>query len=304
MTGTAPRPLVFGEALYDCFDDGATVLGGAPFNVAWHLQGFGLEPLFISRVGEDALGERLLEAMARWGMDTSGVQRDGAHGTGRVEVHMSGTDHRFEILPDQAYDHIDPAAARAAAGDPARWALLYHGSLAVRADTSAAALAALRAAAIPAFVDVNLRAPWWQCETVDRLLQGARWVKLNDEELDDLQCVGAGSGTLNQRACDFLAHYGLDSLVLTRGAEGALLLRGGQLLEGRPPRLASVADTVGAGDAFAAVTILGLLQDWPAADILGRALAFAARICQQQGATAEDPALYRQCLAEWGRDGP
>ena len=50
------RPIIFGEVLYDCFPDGQAVLGGAPFNVAWHLQGFGLNPLFISRVGDDPLG--------------------------------------------------------------------------------------------------------------------------------------------------------------------------------------------------------------------------------------------------------
>ena len=47
------RPAVFGEVLFDCFADGTRVLGGAPFNVAWHLQAFGEAPLFVSRVGDD-----------------------------------------------------------------------------------------------------------------------------------------------------------------------------------------------------------------------------------------------------------
>ncbi len=53
------RPVIFGEVLYDCFPDGQAVLGGAPFNVAWHLQGFGRAPLFISRVGDDPLGHHV-----------------------------------------------------------------------------------------------------------------------------------------------------------------------------------------------------------------------------------------------------
>jgi fructokinase len=52
-------PLVFGEVLFDCFPDGTEVLGGAPFNVAWHLQGFGLSPLLVSRVGNDARGQQI-----------------------------------------------------------------------------------------------------------------------------------------------------------------------------------------------------------------------------------------------------
>ncbi|MBA1332725.1 carbohydrate kinase, partial [Candidatus Endoriftia persephone str. Guaymas] len=50
------HPIIFGEVLFDCFEDGSRVLGGAPFNVAWHLQALGAAPLFISRVGDDSLG--------------------------------------------------------------------------------------------------------------------------------------------------------------------------------------------------------------------------------------------------------
>ena len=62
------RPLIFGEVLFDHFPDGSAVLGGAPFNVAWHLQAFGLKPLFVSRVGNDAAGESVRWAMRQWRM--------------------------------------------------------------------------------------------------------------------------------------------------------------------------------------------------------------------------------------------
>ncbi|NIV35790.1 MAG: carbohydrate kinase, partial [Anaerolineae bacterium] len=61
------RPVIFGEVLFDEFEDGSAVLGGAPFNVAWHLQGFGLNPLFISRIGTDALGAQVQQQMRDWG---------------------------------------------------------------------------------------------------------------------------------------------------------------------------------------------------------------------------------------------
>ena len=75
------RPLVFGEVLFDCFPDGAEVLGGAPFNVAWHLQGFGQEPLFVSRIGDDIRGNQIRAAMSDWGMSLSGLQLDTSHAT-------------------------------------------------------------------------------------------------------------------------------------------------------------------------------------------------------------------------------
>ena len=148
------RPLIFGEVLYDCFPDGQAILGGAPFNVAWHLQGFGLAPLFISRVGDDALGRRVREAMHSHGMDTSGLQLDSAHPTGRVTITLSGGGHDFDITPDQAYDYID----REALPSMPETALFYHGSLASRSPVSAQTLAFLRRHyAGRCLVDVNLR---------------------------------------------------------------------------------------------------------------------------------------------------
>jgi hypothetical protein len=74
------RPVIFGEVLYDCFPDGEAVLGGAPFNVAWHLQGLGLSPLFISRVGDDPLGHRVRDIIERRGAAGFGApHRQGQH---------------------------------------------------------------------------------------------------------------------------------------------------------------------------------------------------------------------------------
>ncbi|MCK9397903.1 MAG: PfkB family carbohydrate kinase, partial [Methylobacter sp.] len=67
------RITIFGEVLFDHFPDDSCVLGGAPFNVAWHLQAFGREPFFISRVGQDRLGDSIRSAMRSWDMDLSGL---------------------------------------------------------------------------------------------------------------------------------------------------------------------------------------------------------------------------------------
>jgi fructokinase len=81
-------------------------MGGAPFNVAWHLAGLGAKPLHTSRIGHDPCGDAVLAGMRDWGMDVSGIQMDTQAPTGQVQIALTGTDHSFTILPDQAYDRI------------------------------------------------------------------------------------------------------------------------------------------------------------------------------------------------------
>ncbi len=286
-------PVVFGEALFDCFPDGAEVLGGAPFNVAWHLAAFGAAPIFVSRIGEDALGERIRNAMTKLGMGTVGLQRDPVHPTGRVQVSLEGGEPSYEIVAGSAYDFIDAAALPKRAGG----GLLYHGSLALRNTDSAAALERLRADTDAIFLDVNLRDPWWSVEQVHALLDGARWAKLNDEELARLAPAGDSPQT---RAAALIGHHGLDLAYVTLGAEGAFVLTA----DGTEERIwpaghIEVVDAVGAGDGFAAVLILGLLRGWPLGETLEHAQAFASAIVGRRGATVDDPTFYANFLHAW-----
>ncbi len=305
--GSGGRPVIFGEVLFDCFPGGERVLGGAPFNVAWHLQGFGAAPLFISRIGDDALGARVRDTMQAWGMDLAGLQVDPAHPTGVVQVQLEGGQPSYHIVPRQAYDFV-AAADAAAALQGIEAALLYHGTLALRHEVSRAALETLRRAVRPVCVDLNLRAPWWDSEIVHAVLHGAQWVKLNDEELRALSLLPPNGDYWREE--DLLAaaqalrqRYGLELLVLTRGAAGACLVTAERHWQGTPEAVARVVDTVGAGDAFAAVALLGLLQGWSHAATLRRALDFAARICTIRGATTTDRELYTETLRRWQEEG-
>mgnify|MGYP005750303665 CR=1 FL=1 len=291
------RPLIYGEVLFDAFSDGQEVMGGAPFNVAWHLHGFGAAPLFISRVGRDRPGEVVLDSMRDWGMTTAGVQIDAGAPTGRVEIALHDGGHSFDILPDRAYDRIDVHDALAAARS-ASPALLYCGSLITRAPESRASLAELRAAlGAPLFVDINLRAPWWDAARVEELMHAAHWLKLNDEELSTLR-GSADPATVEAQAARLRDEHGLEWVILTRGADGASCI-GTEIHRGRAPRVDGFVDSVGAGDAFSAVTILGLLRGWDMALTLERALGFAARICQQRGALQADRDLYAGLRKDW-----
>jgi fructokinase len=286
-------PLIFGEVLFDCFEDGSRILGGAPFNVAWHLQAFECKPLLISRVGDDPMGRHIRETMLSWGMSTAGLQLDSAHASGEVKVTLNEGQPSYDILADRAYDHINPRGL-----PPADCSLIYHGTLALRQPHSAAALDALvdRHKA-PVFMDVNLRQPWCSVPETLRLIERSQWVKVNDIELEAL--VDA-AGSLEARAARLLERCGLSWLIVTRGEHGAISVdASGKLTTTQPAADTPVVDTVGAGDAFASVCILGLLKGWPHELTIERAQRFAAVVVGLRGATLNDRAAYNVLLEEW-----
>ncbi len=286
---------IFGEVLFDHFPDGKRVLGGAPLNVAWHLQAFGQAPHFISRVGNDAEGEVIREAIQDWGMDSTGLQADPERPTGKVMVSFENGEPTYDIVENCAYDAVDEAAVAASTAHPG---FLYHGSLALRSETSRRALRYLETSTPhTVFVDVNLRPPWWQRDRVLEMLRHANWVKLNRDELD-LLGRDAGNALLDPAA--FLREHDLRGLVLTLGASGAELhTQESDPIRVKPRGNIDKVDTVGAGDAFASVMILGLLKQWPLELTLQRAQDFGSEIVGHRGATVSDRAFYRPFVEEW-----
>ncbi|MCF7971636.1 MAG: carbohydrate kinase [Methylococcaceae bacterium] len=279
---------VFGEVLFDCFPSGEQVLGGAPFNVAWHLQALGDQPHFISRVGQDALGQDIIRGMNNWGMDTTSIQIDPQHQTGRVDIQMLDNEPHYTITPDCAYDFIaaDSVSNLSASG------ILYHGSLGLRNSVAREAFSVLaNNPQLAIFLDVNLRSPWWQKEDIYQCLSQARWAKLNE---DELQQLGFGATDIKQEMLRLQAQFNLQQLIVTRGSEGALVLDAqGEFFNLKPQAVDNIVDTVGAGDAFSAVFIHGLLSGWTIPDTLNRAQAFASKVIGLRGATSLDPAFYQ-----------
>lgn len=285
---------VFGEVLFDQFPDGANVLGGAPFNVAWHLKAFGQSPQFISRIGADTLGNQIRAAMQRWGMDVNFLQQDLRFPTGQVQVTIEQGEPSYAILANQAYDYIETQGL----GNVCHTGLLYHGTLATRSETSRQTLAILKNLHQGnIFVDVNLRQPWWDKSDVIELIKQANWVKLNIQELRALQ---ADSTDLKPSMEIFLSRYTLDGILLTCGEQGALALNNtGEFVSVKPKSSTDVVDTVGAGDAFSAMFLLGLNLGWPLAETMERAQSFATAITRHQGATVDDLNYYHAFIKSW-----
>ncbi len=291
--------VAFGETLVDQFRD-RNVLGGAPFNVACHLAALGAHPVLVTRAGKDELGEQLLQTMSARGLDIRGVQRDPSRPTGRVRVTERAGGHVFDILPDQAYDHIHASLARMAAMS-VHPALVYFGTLAQRGESRRALRELLAAVETCAFLDVNLRDPWVDPDVLDWSLRQAAVVKMNDDELTRLcEMFSLGGATPEACAAAMLSSFDLQRVVITLGANGAWTLdRGGRIEAVSGQALASVVDTVGAGDGFAAVFMLGMLRGWPMATLLARADSFARAICGIRGAVPATPDFYTPFLRDW-----
>lgn len=299
QTGTVA---LFGEVLADRFPD-RYVLGGAPFNVARHLQAFGLHPVLITRTGNDALREELLSSMARYEMDTIGVQCDPVHPTGQVIIHMEQGGHRFEISPNQAYDFIHAGVTRlvSLSSQPE---LIYFGTLAQRHNVSRHALNCLfQSIAAPRMLDINLREPWYDAQILKRSLSRADLVKMNSDELASianqlrLHCDGPEA-----QAAALIEQFSLQQILVTCGAEGAWELDANGMKTGASgiAPSAGIIDTVGAGDGFSAVYILGRLSSWQPGLTLSRANRFAAALCSIRGAIPDEPNFYTPFLQDWG----
>ncbi|MFT0813433.1 PfkB family carbohydrate kinase [Synechococcus sp. OH20] len=288
-------PLILGEVLFDCFPS-QVVLGGAALNVAWNLKGLGSDPLLLSRIGQDEAAEKLLAALRRQGLRLEGLQRDPIHPTGQVQVTLDAEGiPSFAILPDQAYDYIQLDIG------VLQPSLLYRGSLAARREAAhrhfQETIPALRC---PVFLDLNLRDPWWQPDPIREMLRTCDWLKLNQAELEQVaRLEGIPAKEVGEQGQILRAQLNLKGLFLTLGAAGALLITPAQVYQADPVSVPQIVDTVGAGDGFSAVAILGLLRGWPEEVLLQRAVQFASAICGIAGGAPQDPEFYRPFRQEW-----
>lgn len=309
--------LVVGEVLFDCFEDRSS-LGGAPLNVAWNLAGLGLDPLFVSAVGDDDLGRDVLDRMTAFGMCTDGVAVLPGVPTGTVQVRMNNGEPEYDIVRNVAWDQIPSpmqtmvgentlqsiidtrVESSKAAGKPV---LIYHGSLACRDDRSRSTIEFLRDGTEGSvFFDVNLRAPHYEHEVLDSLRRRASIVKLNLDELGELTRHLSGSASSPEATTTIAGDHfresaakSLETLLVTLGADGAIAYQpeGPTLHRVESPVPATMVDPVGAGDAFAAVVIHGLLTNRSIDVVLPDAVAFASRVCGLPGATCGDRSFYR-----------
>jgi fructokinase len=282
-----------GELLWDIFPGGAEI-GGAPANFACHVNALGGEGIVVSAVGEDRRGKEILDRFRTMSLDTQYILRDTAHPTGTVSVAVDEKGNpSYTIHENVAWDFIPrtPPLARLADDIDA----LCFGSLGQRAAISRETIqwfvAKARPRALRVF-DVNLRQSFYTRETLDFSLRAADVLKLNEEELKRLAGFFSLEGDLPGLMKQIADRYDIAQVTCTRGERGSLLLSGGKIFN-HPGYATRVVDTVGAGDAFTAALVIGLLQGKNSDFINDAANRVASFVCSQRGATPELPDVLK-----------
>lgn len=257
-----PQPLVvcFGEILWDFLPEGLFP-GGAPANVAYHLSRHGCTVHLTTAVGTDELGDELRRRVASWGIDPVGVRRQPHKSTGVVRAVLPPAgEPGYEIARNVAWDAIELGGRGITAAKKAN--AIVFGSLAQRTSSNQRSLERLLdtlpddAARI---FDVNLRAPHFDRPLIRRLARHATLIKVNAAEAAFLVRDEEGKPGAEERNARALAEkYRCTSVVVTAGSRGAGWLLGDEW-HWEDAKPIKVVDTIGAGDAFLAALVAGML---------------------------------------------
>jgi len=274
-----------GEVLWDMLPQGCQ-LGGAPANFAYHAHALGADSWPVTRVGQDALGQEILERFHALGLRTDCVTLDPSAPTGTVAVELSPEGQpRFMIHENVAWDRLElNDAARSVA---ARADAVCFGTLAQRSTAARTAigefLSITRRDALRIF-DINLRQQYFSPDLIAQSLAQANVLKINDQELPVVAALFSLTGSPAEQLAELARRHQLSLVALTCGANGSVLYAQGQFSH-HPGKAIKVLDSVGAGDAFTAAMVMGWLASWDLDRINEHANAVAAFVCSQPGAT-------------------
>ena len=259
--------LGIGELLWDMLPEGQR-LGGAPANFSVMAGRLGNHAAILSRIGRDNLGRDAVHRLDPLPADTSFLQIDPAHETGRVTVSFNNGQPEYTIHQPAAWDSMELSDEWVRLAERAD--AVCFGSLAQRSIESRQTIQTLAAQTSSRCIrifDVNLRPPFYSSEVIQESLELATVVKMNDAEVPlVLGLLGltaeedATPGSLRLGAERLLVEFPtLQMAAITRGAQGSLLVTRDEWHQhaGFPVK---VADTIGAGDAFTAALTHYLLR--------------------------------------------
>ncbi len=274
-----------GEALWDVLPEGKKI-GGAPANFAYHVSQFGLPSCVVSAVGDDALGDEILDNFTSKGLKQLIEKVPYPTGTVQVEIDQAGVP-QYEIKENVAWDNIPwtPALEELASHTKA----VCFGSLAQRNVVSRETINRFLDAmpktddSLVVF-DVNLRQGFYNKEILCNSMEHCNILKINDEELVTVSRMFGYPGIDLQDKCwILLGKYNLKMLILTCGINGSYVFTPGNVSFLPTPKV-EVADTVGAGDSFTAAFISCILKGMSVAEAHHRAVDTSAFVCTQNGA--------------------
>ena len=274
-----------GEALWDCLPEGKKI-GGAPANFAYHVSQFGFNSRVVSAVGNDPLGDEILQVLAEKKVNAQIDRVDYPTGTVQVTLDQVGVP-QYEIKEGVAWDNIPftPALRDLAL----RTRAVCFGSLAQRSAVSRATINRFldtmpdTGSELKIF-DINLRQNFYTQEVLCDSMRRCNVMKINDEELVTISRIFGYPGIDLQDKCwILLAKYNLKMLILTCGTNGSYVFTPGLISFQETPKV-KVADTVGAGDSFTATFTAAILNGLSIPEAHKLAVEVSAFVCTQSGA--------------------
>lgn len=277
----------FGEVLWDILPD-KKLPGGAPMNVAYHLQKLGVPVAMISATGNDADGDNLRQVMQQLQLDITFVQRDPDHETGKVYARLAATNEmQYEIIQPVAWDYIKTTPGlQEIAKTPG---YLVFGSLASRNEVSKDTLLSLLDGGRTLVLDINLRPPHFKQDLVELLLRHCQILKINEAELELIGNWYSLPADMEERARAFSQKFDIPTIIVTLGDKGAALLADNHFYLHSGFKV-TVADTIGSGDAFLAGFLYNSILNTPPAIALAYACALGALVASYHGGCpAYDP---------------
>ena len=286
-----------GEALWDVLPEGRKI-GGAPANFAYHVSQFGLPSVVVSAVGDDPLGDEILENFTSKGLTHKVDKVPYPTGTVQVELDQEGIP-MYDIKENVAWDNIPftPELEEIAKNAKA----VCFGSLAQRNIVSRQTIAKFLDA-MPkkddnlVVFDVNLRQGFYNKEILCESMERCNILKINDEELVTVSRMFGYPGIDLQDKCwILLGKYNLKMLILTCGVNGSYVFTPGKVSFQPTPKV-EVADTVGAGDSFTAAFIASILKGDSVEEAHSKAVRTSAFVCTQKGAMPILPKELTDCF--------
>jgi len=300
MTASDKKKIIgLGELLWDIFPSGRK-FGGAPANFAFHAQNLGGDSSIISSVGDDDLGKDIMNHLGALDLKTRYLQIDKHHPTGSVEIKLDDEGKPDYIIhEDVAWDNIQFIADLEQLAKQAD--AICFGSLAQRSAISAKTIQKF-ISLVPnnglKVFDINLRQAFYDKDTITASLEKCNCLKLNDDELPVVASYfGLGGDEVSQFR-DLITMFDLTLVALTKGAEGSLLVSETDSSSLGTSEV-NIADTVGAGDAFTAALVMGLLNGLSLQHTHLNANNLAAYVCTQNGATPGLPAKLLEELTKY-----
>jgi fructokinase len=272
----------YGEVLWDMLPTGK-IAGGAPMNVAYHLNALGVQSSIISRVGNDDLGVELKAFLNEKAVSTQFLQTDNALPTGVVDVTLDAKGSpSYKIVQPVAWDNVQNTEGGTNAVAEAD--AFVFGSLICRNDVSKQTLFdLLNVSKCPVF-DVNLRPPFYDKQTIEALLQKAEIVKMNEEELAIISNWYNAETGFEEQIEAMQARFDLKTLIVSHGSKGAYCFENKMLYFQKAFEI-TVEDTIGSGDAFLAGFLSEKLKGNDSQNSLKKACAMGAFVATKSGAT-------------------